>query len=206
MKRLNLFLAISVWCIVSCSPPEQWVREYDEEGRLVEEYTLDPRDSSIHGLFHRYYESGAKFETAEYAHGILHGQRTIFYKSGETEIIEHYNNGTFVGPFESFYSNGQLEIVGLYQDGVMTGIWKRYYNSGELMEEVAMAENNENGPFTEYYKNGNLKAQGSYKDGDNEHGSLKLYNEQGELTRKMECNLGVCHTIWKSENDEENLQ
>lgn len=66
------------------------------------------------------------------------------------------------------------------------------------MEEVMFADNEENGPFTEYHKNGSLKAEGNYLNGDNEHGLLKLYNEEGELVRKMQCDSGICQTTWVS--------
>jgi len=79
--------------------------------------------------------------------------------------------------------------------------WKRYYDSGELMEIVNFVENEENGPFVEYYKNGNKKATGNYLDGDNEHGELELFDEQGELIKKMNCNKGICRTSWTKEAD-----
>ena len=81
----------------------------------------------------------------------------------------------------------------------MTGKWKKYYESGALFEEVTFSDNKENGPFIEYYENGNLKAEGEYLEGDNEHGLLSLYNEKGELERKMECQKGICKTIWKAD-------
>ena len=35
-----------------------------------------------------------------------------------------------------------------------------------------------------------------YLDGDNEHGELKLFDEQGVLTKKMNCDKGICRTSW----------
>jgi antitoxin component YwqK of YwqJK toxin-antitoxin module len=91
----------------------------------------------------------------------------------------------------------------MYKDGAMEGPWKRYYPSGQLMETVQFSNNEENGPFVEYYENGNLKAEGQYYHGDNEHGLLKLYAENGELIRKMECDSGRCRTIWKHKDYDE---
>ena len=45
----------------------------------------------------------------------------------------------------------------------------------------------------------NSKAEGTYIDGDNEQGELKLYDEQGELEKIMQCERGICHTTWKKE-------
>lgn len=82
----------------------------------------------------------------------------------------------------------------------MDSIWVRYYETGQIKEEVTFRDNDENGPFTEYYANGNLKAEGFFKDGDNEHGLLKLYDEEGVLVKTMDCKNGICKTIWKKED------
>ena len=84
----------------------------------------------------------------------------------------------------------------------MTGKWKGYYDNGALKEEVIFVNNQENGPFIEYYPNGKLKAEGTYLEGDYEQGELKLYNESGELIRRMNCEKGVCKTVWKAEGEE----
>ena len=71
------------------------------------------------------------------------------------------------------------------------------------MEEVSFQDNQENGPFTEYHENGQLKAEGYYQEGDNEHGLLKIYDKQGELVKTMNCQHGVCRTVWeKNENSD----
>ena len=65
------------------------------------------------------------------------------------------------------------------------------------MEEVTFGDDNkENGPFREFHENGQLKTEGSYLDGDNEHGELKKYDENGELTETMDCQRGICRTVW----------
>lgn len=86
-----------------------------------------------------------------------------------------------------------------YVKNEMIGKSRRFYKNGQLEEEVTFSNSNENGPFVEYYENGNLKAEGSYKGGDMEDGELKLYDENGVLERKMDCVVGRCTTIWRSE-------
>lgn len=78
----------------------------------------------------------------------------------------------------------------------MTGVWKTYYETGELKEEVSFVDNNENGPFKEYHKNGKTKYEGTYKDGDHEEGEMKVYNEDGEIIKKLDCKKGICNTVW----------
>ena len=57
----------------------------------------------------------------------------------------------------------------------------------------------------EYFRNGNLEAEGTYRNGDNEHGLLKLYNEEGELIKTMNCEDGVCRTVWKKDQNREEI-
>jgi antitoxin component YwqK of YwqJK toxin-antitoxin module len=110
--------------------------------------------------------------------------------------------GAFQGAWKTFHENGQLKLEGEYIDNKMEGLWKGYYDNGGLKEEVHFKGNEENGAFIEYYKNGKLKAEGAYLGGDNENGLLKLYDETGELIKKMDCKKGVCRTIWTKEDGE----
>jgi len=113
------------------------------------------------------------------------------YKRQET-----YKRGTFSGPYRLFYPGGELKQSGKYRDNLMVGKWKGFYDNGQLKEVVQFENNEENGAFIEYHSNGKLKAEGSYLDGDYEHGELKLYDENGELERTMQCVKGRCSTTW----------
>lgn len=168
----------------------------------IERYSRRPEDYTKEGLYSKISPEGNLLETANYHRDTLHGTRVLYYENGDTQIVENYQYGAFVGPFRAYYEDGALELEGIYTANSMEGEWKRYYPGGQLMETVNFQDNNENGPFKEYHENGNLKAEGYYKDGDNEHGSLKIYNEQGELTRTMDCQHGVCRTIWEQETDD----
>ncbi len=172
------------------------VETSDAEG-YIEKYERRKSDYAKHGTYRRLSPRGILLEDAVYVANNLDGVRTLYYENGDTLIVEHYQDGKYEGSFQAFYVNGQLELDGQYVDNTMTGKWRRYYKSGELMEIVTFENNAENGPFVEYYKNGNLKAEGNYLDGDNEHGLLKMYDEGGNLIKKMECDRGICSTIWK---------
>lgn len=163
---------------------------------MLEKYEVDKETGVKHGNFEKFELDGTLVEDARYVENQLHGERTIYHANGNPEIIEHYESGTIIGVYKVFYDNAQTEIEGNYSNGVMTGIWSRYYENGKLMEEVTFADNLENGPFIEYHKNGNLKAEGQYLGGNKEQGLLKLYDENGELFRRMECDAGICRTIW----------
>ena len=68
-----------------------------------------------------------------------------------------------------------------------------------------MVQNEENGPFKEYHLNGNLKAVGNYLNGPNEDGNLKVYDENGDLEREMECTAGICHSIFSRDSEKWNI-
>ena len=170
----------------------------DEDGNLV---SFSKRVSSgvKEGTFVKMSPDSVLIEIANYHNDTLDGRRILFSMKGDTETVETYKSGAFEGSYISYYENGQIAFKGVYQQNSMEGVWRRFYKSGELMEEVAFSNNQENGPFVEYNENGTLKAEGTYKNGDNEDGELKMYDENGELIRKMQCDNGMCKTIWKKE-------
>ncbi|MDX1407131.1 MAG: toxin-antitoxin system YwqK family antitoxin [Saprospiraceae bacterium] len=192
MIRVALLFAL-VGILSACSQRE--TVEAEAFG-LLERYQVDRKTGQKDGDFRKFELDGTLIEHARYRNGNLHGERVIYYPSGSPEIAEQYVNGVLDGTFRSYYDGDLLEMEGPYVDGVMVGEWRRYYQNGQLMEVVTFADNEENGPFIEYHENGNLKAEGQYYQGDNEHGLLTLYDENGELARRMECDSGICHTIW----------
>ncbi len=190
-------LIIGLFGLLACSNYEK-VDIKNAEGQITESYQVNRQTKLKDGPYQRF-NAGVLVEEAFYRSDTLEGQRVLFYDRGNKEIEETYLAGVHHGPFYTYYEDGAVKLAGQYKKGVMDSTWIKYYPSGQMMEKVEMAENNENGPFVEYYENGNLKAQGNYLDGDNEHGELLLYDENGELERKMECDKGICHTIWSRE-------
>jgi len=191
--------------LIACSSKTKTVEVQNDAGVIIERYIQNVKTAQKEGKSELFNENGQLLETAFYVNGQLHGTRTLYHENGVIQAVEPYENGVFKGDFQAFYDNKQLELAGKYVNGQMDGEWKRYYDSGELMEIVTFVENEENGPFVEYYKNGQQKAAGVYLEGDNEHGELKLFNENGELTKKMTCNKGMCLTSWTKEANESKI-
>lgn len=174
------------------------VEETDPDGNLLH-FTRRDSDGVKEGVFNKMTAKGVKLEEANYKNGKLDGQRVLFYPDGDTLIVETYQEDLFDGPYKSFYPSGQLKLICTYQNNHIEGKLLQYYESGQLKEEVLFLDDNENGPFKEYHPNGQLSVEGSYKDGDNEHGPLKFYDEQGQHYKTMECNMGICRTVWSQE-------
>lgn len=197
-KLLCFFLGSILLFTTACSNGLETIETEDDYGYRIK-YTRSKKDYAKQGLYVKSYENGKVYEEAQYKDDKLDGQRKIYYENGEVELIENYKNGLFDGPYQEFYEEGKLQLEGLYVDNVATGDWKKYYKNGQVMEVVKMANNLENGPFVEYYENGKIKTEGTYLDGDNEDGELKMYDESGELVKKMDCKKGVCRTSWEKE-------
>lgn len=180
------------------------VENTDEEGVLKEQYTVNSKTQTKEGSYKSYDSDGKLIEEAAYKNGALDGERRLYYADGSVQSIETFEAGQHNGRFLNFHENGKVQLQGDYLNGNMEGEWRGYYNNGQLKEVVPFLNNNENGTFVEYHENGNLKAEGTYLNGDNENGELKLYDENGELERIMQCKNGVCETTWTAENTEEN--
>jgi len=166
---------------------------------FVERFSRRKSDFARQGLYYKLNPAGQTVEVAQYENDTLHGTRALFYETGDTLLIEHYQKGSFEGNYRAFYPGGKLELEGNYVANTMEGKWNAYYENGQLKEIVTFSDNEENGPFIEYHPNGNLKAEGYYKGGDKEDGLLKLYDETGKLVKTMDCNSGICRTVWKAD-------
>lgn len=202
MRYQNQFLILlSLFFLTSCSKTKL-VKTKGEDG-FTKEYEVDKKSNLKNGTYRLYDQSNNLVEESQYVNDQINGSRTLFYKSGAIESIEQYVNGNFEGTFKGFYEDGVLQQEGNYTNGQMVGKWSSYYENGKLKEVVTFKDNEENGPFIEYYENGVTKAEGSYLNGDNEHGGLVLFKEDGSVERKMNCVEGRCTTIWTSENKTE---
>ena len=189
-------LLLLILVLAACSSVEKV--EKTDEYQYKEVYHVSKKTGEKEGIYQKYAPDGSLYELAHFSEDQLHGERHLMYGTGKVEIMETYEQGKYHGPARTYYEDGQLKTEGQYVNNVAEGIWKGYYPNGTLREEVHYANNQEEGPFKEWHENGNIKAEGSYKDGDNEHGELKLYDDNGQLLRKMDCVLGACTTVWKS--------
>ncbi|MCO6475224.1 MAG: toxin-antitoxin system YwqK family antitoxin [Phaeodactylibacter sp.] len=201
MFRNIILSGLTLVFLVACQSNVEQVEAEDSYG-YTEKYERRKTDFARHGLYEKFTPGGQKLEEAHYTNDTLDGLRILYYENGDTQIVETHRMGAFEGPFRAYYEGGQLKQEGHYEANVMYGEWTRYYPGGELMEVVTFAENAENGPFAEYYRNGNKKAEGTYRNGE-EHGLLKKFSLAGEHIRSMNCEDGICRTIWKVENADE---
>ena len=153
-------------------------------------------DSIKHGTYLKYYSNEILADSCEYQNGKIHGERKLYSEEGKLEIVESYEHGVFEGPYTTYYPGGQIKKIQQYKSDKIQGILEEYYENGKLKAEVTFRDNLENGPFKEYHENGQLHWEGFYANGDYEQDTLKEYNLEGLLVRKLYCDKGICQTVW----------
>lgn len=188
----------------SCKGKYDLIEKHDENGVLTESYNIDRETGQIEGIHYKYYPNGKVEQQSDFKNNKLEGNRILFYENGDTLIVETYQNAEYEGPYKSYFEGNIIESKGQYIGGKMNGEWQFFYKNNQVKEIVHFKDNEEDGPFIEYHDNGNIKAKGTYKttseninDQNREHGPLELYDEDGQLYKKMDCNLGTCITTWK---------
>ena len=199
MKSLNLFPILLLLLLMSCKEKPVTHEQVDAASGFHTTYSMRKADTVYHGPYQKTDSTGLLLERGNYADGDLHGIREILFPDGKVKIRERYAHGQITGLYEYYFPNGQVELKGFYIDGAMYGPWKKYNEQGKLLEVVTMIDNEEMGPFTEYYENGRIQVEGTYLHGPNEDGILNMFDETGELYKKMLCDSGICVTIWKKE-------
>lgn len=197
-----LFLALVI-SFIACEQTQ--IVEKELPSGLIVKYHADVESGEKEGEYLLMTAEGEIIERSNYENGQLQGQRTIYTDSGTVEIVELYDAGKLDGEYKGYYPSGELKYEGAYVKDTMKGVWTYYYESGAIEEKVAFENNLENGPFEEYDPDGTLRAKGQYLDGDNEHGILYLYDEEGNPQRVMDCKKGVCITQWTPDSTEVNF-
>jgi antitoxin component YwqK of YwqJK toxin-antitoxin module len=203
--RIILVFVSFLFIFNSCSRVDV-VENKDEAGRLIERYTVDKKSKLKDGLHETFFVGGGKSEVSNYKDGVLRGEQIFYYESGQIQEVRNFDaGGSFSGAYKSYHETGKLKSEGQYVNGSMSGKWKYFYRTGNIKEIVHFRDNVENGPFIEYYENGKISAEGTYAN-ELEHGVLKKYNDKGELTAQMQCEDGVCHTVWKSDMNKDSVK
>lgn len=198
MIRSHILVLLPIFIVIACSEPATR-QETDPDLGYITTYSIDKATGKSHGEYTITDSTGVLMERGMLEQEIPHGVRELYYPDGTVKIRERYKNGQLDDLYEYFFPNGNIELKGYYINGAMSGQWRKYLSSGELLEEVTMANNEEMGPFTEYHPNGKIQAEGTYLHGPYEEGTLKLYDESGQLQKEMFCKAGRCTTVWVKE-------
>ena len=196
---LFIIFALLAVFLISCMNNNSKVVVMHPDGYYKEVYHV--KDDSIrHGMYQRFYANGVLADSCNFRDNLVNGQRKLFSENGILEIQETYVDGIFEGPYTTYFLNGQLKKIQIYKNDQIQGEVKEYYEDGKLKAITQFLDNMENGAFQEYYENGNLHWEGFYQGGDFEQDTLKEFNSDGLLIRKLFCEQGICQTAWTLEN------
>ena len=199
MKVFPLFLLwITLPLMAGCLRTTEH-HETDPDLGYKTTYTVKSSTGLREGPYTKTDSLGLLLETGFMKDGKQEGMRELYYPDGKVKVRERYKAGALTDLYEYFYPEGPVELKGYYVDGAMYGLWRKFSKEGQLMEEVTMINNEEMGPFHEYHANGRIQAEGTYLHGPNEHGRLRLYDENGQLQKEMLCNKGRCYTLWEKQ-------
>jgi len=196
MYRYLIVLAV-ISILMSCSKKKKVVSVHPD-GYYKEVYHMID-DSIMEGSYMKYYPDGTVADSCNYVNNKLDGTRKIYTKEGKLEIEESYVNGDFSGPYKTFYTSGQVKKIQHYVDNKIQGEVQEFYEDGLLKAKVAFVDNLENGSFQEFHTNGKLHWEGFYQGGDFEQDTLKEFDTEGNIIRKLYCENGICQTVWTPE-------
>ncbi len=188
---------------LSCGSDTELHQVFDENEKLIEEYTRNTKNLAKEGLYTRYHDDGeTPAEQVHFNNDTMQGYRVYFNEKGDTITLSKIKNGVLEGIHKEFHANGKVSQEYQHVNGIITGTFKEFYESGALKGEIQFSDNNENGHFVEFHENGKKAWEGTNKDGK-ENGEVLKFDENGELIRKMNCLKGRCETIWKKEGIED---
>ena len=105
-----------------------------------------------------------------------------FYKNGNVMSLSYYDGFTPVGKWTEYYENGKVLKEFNHENGKPNGVCKYYYDNGQLWTERILKDSENWTVISNFDKKGNPLDAGTLKNGN---GTLKLYNEQGELTNTL---------------------
>jgi len=200
--RSQILILIVTLAVTACQNTTEVVEIRDDNGEVVEKYHIRKEDGAKDGVYKKY-ANGKVALVENYENGVLEGQRIFYGENGKAMEEETYENGLMVGDAISYYETGEIRAKTpfIIKDGksVLEGSFREYYKNGQLKTEAAMKDSETNGAFTEYHENGNIKARGTQVThellGRVDHGLLEQFDEDGNLTKKMDCNFGRCETV-----------
>jgi antitoxin component YwqK of YwqJK toxin-antitoxin module len=200
--RSQILILIVTLAVTACQKTTEVVEIRDENGKLVEKFQIRAADGEKHGWYKKLEDEKVILEE-NYQEGLLEGKRIFYGSNGKPIEEETYEKGLLVGEVISYYESGEVKAKQPYiiknGESVLEGTFREYFKNGQLKTEATMKANETNGPFTEYHKNGNIKAKGTQVThellGRVDDGLLELFDENGELVKKMNCSLGRCETI-----------
>ena len=173
-------------------------RYYDELGKL---YKIELKEEGHLVKYMDFDTSGNLINTSAIKGGT--GTLVSMYPNGKKRFELSLTNGWLQGPGKFYHMNGKVETEGNYVNDLREGEWKWYDLAGNLEKNTPYYEGDPEGKTSNYEKgkvsyssftlngeadsttswffpNGKAEQVTQYKN-DKRHGTMKIYNEEGQL-------------------------
>jgi antitoxin component YwqK of YwqJK toxin-antitoxin module len=105
---------------------------FHDDGRLARRCSFDD-EGQQHGRCEQWFTTGARYERAEYEHGLLSGGFTRWWPSGVRRQVGDHLDGQRDGSWRVWYPGGALAKEGEYLAGLKTGQWTFFDPTGRAI-------------------------------------------------------------------------
>jgi|SRR5690554_1013695 len=187
-------------------------RDYYENGEL--RYKGQFKEDKPFDVFRYYFDDGTLKTVLQFNETSPEKSSAVHYYQTGTKMAEgDYVDQKRSGGWKTYGANEVLVEEGSYISGRKFGDWKIYYANGNVLNEVYMENDLEKGVKKHYFPTGELKKEELYKDGirkgattlfsidgdtivkgnfekDVRHGKWYFYNDNGELDKVLEFDMG----------------
>jgi antitoxin component YwqK of YwqJK toxin-antitoxin module len=124
-----------------------------------------------------------------------------YWPNGKLRSEITYTSGKPLGPYRVYYQSGQMEELGFWDDGKNTGEFKRFYSNGNMNQHFYFGTNGKrNGIQYYFHENGRPALVVEISNGM-ESGSMKRYNEDGELIEEKIFENGKIRKVVSSKTE-----
>lgn len=184
MKNL-LFAVVMIFAFSSCNQAGGGAPVVDTTG-----YILETIPGSSIQKARMEDENGQVIEEGFMQNGVKVGTWTTYKAGIEFPItITSYVDGQYTGVYLEFNDRGQLELKAGYLNNQLHGPWGKY-RFGRPESTANYINGEMDGAYKEYFtRDGKIQKEVNYKAGK-EHGIMRFYNEEGEVTVEYEYKNG----------------
>ena len=155
------------------------IREFDENGQRVAEYSLN-QNGQYEGSLQSWYSDGKLRADCVYVDGEFDGDQKQYFASGQLKLHGHYKNKVKEGVFQEWHQDGKLSFEGNFKEGNKDGEFIDWHANGQM----GMRKNFKNALFDgdqrEWYEDGTTKLEARYEMGKKD-GTFTSWNEKGQL-------------------------
>lgn len=110
--------------------------------------------------------------------------RRSTFNDGKKTTETSFKDGEMHGLQKVFFPNGNLKQAIEYKDGKKNGKWTTGFANGQVSSVIEYKDGKYHGKYVEYYTNGQKAGEGEYKENRLVPGSVKKWDEDGNVLKE----------------------